>query len=218
MTIFSLQLMLLLIFVRSSPAAAAFVTLVRSITPSIRTFPTSLPLTSNGDNSYLSPPSKRTPQGGDMAYIQKNIQRQMNTYQAIRDVGGSEAIVDVYAQSPLLPNQFWYIGKLARTTGTVTLQDAVLRQLVMMEEHASRLRPIELGRSFGKLQFWVAPGDSELGCSEGRVELVRVDRHAGYDSSSRPSLKEVGFLPEVVTNQGVGFCIERNPDGTCIGK
>jgi hypothetical protein len=60
------------------------------------------------------------PQGGDMAYIQPNIDRQMNTYSQIRQVGGLECVSDVYARNSK-QSQFWFIGKVARCTGACTV-------------------------------------------------------------------------------------------------
>lgn len=60
------------------------------------------------------------PQGGNMAYIQPNIDRQMKTYSQIRQVGGLECVSDVYARNPK-QSQFWFIGKVARCTGACTV-------------------------------------------------------------------------------------------------
>ena len=158
-------------------------------------------------------PSKRgAPQGGDMAYIATNIQRQMNTYQAIRQASSSlDSIHDVYVCSKSSnPMIFWYIGKIAMAG--VTLEEAMNRQWNLLEEHATRLRPVELGRSFGSLEYWVAPGDSEDLCRQGCVNLIPVTVIRSKDSSAVPR-KAVGFLCEVVMNNGIGFCLERQVDG-----
>jgi hypothetical protein len=99
--------------------------------------------------------------------------------------------------------------------GTVSLNQAIARQLNLIEEHAVRLRPVELGRSFGSLEIWVAPGDSEVACSENTIALERMQRYV--EGTEHVSLKEVGFSCQVVTNQGVGFAIERCNDGTVRG-
>lgn len=148
-----------------------------------------------------------------MAYIKENVMRQMDHYMNIRKVGGTECVNDVYARNPKT-NQFWFVGKVARCTGTVSLNEAISRQLNLIEEHATRLRPVELGRAFGNLQFWTAPGDTEVEASENnpnvRLELMQryVEGCEGVDHI------EVGFNAEVVTNQGVGFKVERREDGT----
>jgi hypothetical protein len=156
------------------------------------------------DDEYI--PSKRgPPQGGDMAYIAKNIQRQMNTYQAIRQAS-MDCIHDVYVRQN---TTYWYIGKLA--VAGVTVEQGVRRQRNLMEEHATRLRPVELGRMFNRLEYWIAPGDSELECTLGNVDLRRVHL---VETDTKVSLKSVGFFCEVVTDRGVGFSIRREIDGT----
>lgn len=164
-------------------------------------------------------PSKRgAPQGGDMAYIATNIQQQMNTYQAIRQASSSssssslDSIHDVYVCSKSSsPTTFWYIGKIAMAG--VTLEDAMNRQWNLLEEHSTRLRPVELGRSFGSLEYWVAPADSEELCRQGTVDLIPITIMRSKDTSAVPR-KAVGFLCEVVMNNGIGFCLERQEDGT----
>jgi hypothetical protein len=88
----------------SSSATFAFTSTVVSPT-SIQTFPAV-----RTTNLYA------VPQGSDMAYIRPNIDRQMNTYSQIRQVGGLECVSDVYARNSN-QSQFWFIGKLARCTG-----------------------------------------------------------------------------------------------------
>jgi len=95
-------------------------------------------------------------------------------------------------------------------TGTVSLEQAVNRQWNLLEEHVVRLRPVELGRSFGEIHFWTAPGDSELQCASNEIELQRVEKK----SADSVPVKEVGCNLEVVTNKGVGFFVERKEDGT----
>jgi hypothetical protein len=161
---------------------------------------------------YIPPPKQRgPPPGGDMAYVQENIQRQMNTYAAIRDIGGAECARDVYARAPP-STQCWYIGKLAFTSGTTSSEVALSRQWNLVEEHATRLRPVELGRSFGRIELYTAPADSELQVAENQIPLTRIPRVP----SEQVSLREIGFYCEVVTNQGIGFCANRAPDGSLL--
>eukprot|EP00545_Synedropsis_sp_CCMP1620_P005865 CAMPEP_0119003300 /NCGR_PEP_ID=MMETSP1176-20130426/484_1 /TAXON_ID=265551 /ORGANISM="Synedropsis recta cf, Strain CCMP1620" /LENGTH=242 /DNA_ID=CAMNT_0006954889 /DNA_START=38 /DNA_END=766 /DNA_ORIENTATION=+ len=173
----------------------------------------------NEDSHYVPRPSKRNkPQGGDMAYIESNIQRQMNTYKGIRESGASveDCVRDVYARAAP-QTTCWYIGKVAFTSGTgVTEQQAVAYQLNLIEEHATRLRPVELGRAFGRIEFYTAPGDSELDVSNvsNQIALTRMPRYA--EGCENVSLKEAGFFCEVVTNQGIGFGVERALDGSCL--
>ena len=177
-----------------------------------------------------------------MAYIQVNIQRQMDTYAAIRDVGGVDCVRDVYvvksctsspvdvavnadisaaADATAVPqkSKFWYVGKIA--LAGVSEAQAIARQWNLIEEHAARLRPVELGRSFGELQIFVAPGDSELQVQNNLQRLVeppvpRGRRLLGDMTIESVLPSECGFLCEVVTNMGVGFHVERAPDGSIM--
>lgn len=106
--------------------------------------------------------------------------------------------------------------RLTSFLGTVSLNQAIARQLNLIEEHAVRLRPVELGRSFGSLEIWVARGDSEMACSENTIPLERIQRC--IEGTQHVSLEGVGFSCQVVTNQGVGFAIERCNDGTVPGE
>jgi len=159
------------------------------------------------------PPGRRpAPKGGDMAYMKTNIVKQMDNYLAIRKVGGIDSINDVYARDSST-NIWWFVGKVARCTGTVSLDNAVQRQWNLIEEHATRLRPIELGRKFGELEIWTALGDSELHIANqiANYKMDHVDRFDCDESIARRV--EVGFNCEVVTNQGEGFRVERENDG-----
>jgi hypothetical protein len=189
--------------------------------------------TSNNDETpnyfYYRPQSRPAPQGGPFAYTESNIRRSANTFLSIRSIGGVDCTNDVYARSP---NRFeyWYIGKIARTDGTVGLEEAVSKCWNMMEEHAVRLRPVELGRDFGNLEIWVARGDSELEMSQAvsggvnnnnnsysveddwkRFSLKKMQRDV--EGIDRVNLLEVGFMAEFVTNNGKGFYIIRNEKG-----
>jgi hypothetical protein len=91
--------------------------------------------------------------------------------------------------------------------------EAVNRQWNLLEEHIVRLRPVELGRSFGSIEFWTAPGDSELACANNEIQLQPIEKQ-----SESVSVKEVGANLEVVTNKGMGFFVERSVDGSTAGK
>lgn len=97
-----------------------------------------------------------------------------------------------------------------------------------MEEHACRLRPVELGREFGRMEMWIARGDSELEMSQAsatdnggygleglrameNMNLKKMERYAA--GSENVKNLEVGFMAEVVTNTGQGFYIVRDDQG-----
>ena len=166
-------------------------------------------------NNPLPPGQRPPPQGGDMAFIRPNISRQMDHYLNIRNIGGLDAVNDVYARDPST-NIFWFVGKVARCTGTVSLKLAVQRQWNLIEEHATRLRPIELGRKFGSLELWTALGDSELHIANqiANYDMEQIERYEnGVCDESVVRKIEVGFNCEVVTNQGEGFRVERTNEG-----
>ena len=156
------------------------------------------------------------PKGGDMAYINENILRQLRHYNEIRKVGGKDCVQDVYVRDPNTSGdntRYWFVGKVARCTGTVSPKAAIARQINLLEQHATRIRPVELGRSFGQLEFWVAPGDTEVVTSQNDVgtRLQKVDKVV--DGSDNVPLLEVGLDLSIVTNQGAGFYIIRTEDG-----
>lgn len=94
-----------------------------------------------------------------------------------------------------------------------------------MEEHACRLRPVELGREYGQLEIWCSKkGDTEIELSQATatstdsvtqddddMSLIKMEKYVkGGDEAS--SL-EVGFIAEFVTNKGQGFYIIRDDRG-----
>jgi len=89
----------------------------------------------------------------------------------------------------------------------------VARQFNLIEEHATRIRPIELGRSFGNLDFFVAPGDTELLTAQNDPGIRLQALQRTVKGSDQVALFEVGLNLEILTNQGAGFCILRTEDG-----
>lgn len=166
---------------------------------------------------YISPMRQRPkPKGGDIAYTNENILRQQAHYKNIRNVGGAECVVDLYARDPNTTGsstRFWFVGKVARCTGTVSAEAAVARQYNLIEEHACRIRPVELGRSFGKLEIYSAPGDTELRTSQSDPGIRLVKLPKTVEGSENIPLLEVGVNLEMVTNNGFGFFVVRTEDG-----
>ena len=162
----------------------------------------------------MSPEKRPPPQGGDMAYLRDNITRQMDVYLQIRKAGWPEddCINDIYVRNPQL-SSFWFVGKVARCTGTVSLEQAVARQWNLIEEHATRLRPMELGRCFGTCEVWVSSGDSEIDMSENNPNNRLQKMERVVEGSDSVNNFEVGLNLEVVTNRGAGFFVVRNDDG-----
>ena len=143
----------------------------------------------------------------DMDYTRDNILRQAQTYLNIRTASKDnlqDVCNDVYVRLED-SDLFWYVGKSARCSTTST-QLAISRQYTLIEEHAARLRPVELGRKVGKMELWIAPVDSELKVVNGEIDLEKMERDGDVDSVSP---FEVGFNCEYVTNKGEGFSVKR---------
>ena len=176
------------------------------------------------DRDYVNPMRERPrPAGGDVAYTSENILAQLRTYNSIRAVGGPDCVSDIYAMDPnpdASPTGrdgdrvFWFVGKAARCSGTVTPEAAGGRLRNLIEEHATRVRPVELGRHFGRLEVYVAPGDTEARAAgdDPSVRLVKVERD-GCTEAGGVDLVEVGLSLEIVTNRGVGLSVVRTEDG-----
>jgi hypothetical protein len=81
----------------------------------------SLRALSEEERDYISPMRERPkPKGGDVAYTNENIIRQNNYFISIRDAGGVDCILDIYARDPSTSGsktRFWFVGKVARCTG-----------------------------------------------------------------------------------------------------
>ena len=171
------------------------------------------------EKDYTSPMRKRpAPQGGEVAYNNENILRQQRYYNDIRKAGGTDCVQDVYVKDPgKIDNvdniRYWYVGKVARCTGTVSSELAIARQINLLEEHATRIRPVELGRYFGGLEFYVAPGDTELLLTQNdpSIRIQKVSK--AVEGSENVPLLEVGLDLSIVTNQGQGLFIIRTEDG-----
>lgn len=171
------------------------------------------------EKDYTSPMRKRpAPQGGEVAYTNENILRQQRYYNDIRKAGGSDCVQDLYVKDPGTTDnvdniRYWYVGKVARCTGTVSSELAIARQINLLEEHATRIRPVELGRHFGSLEFYAAPGDTELQTTQNNpsVKIQKVSKDV--EGLENVPLLEVGLDLSIVTNQGQGLFIIRTEDG-----
>lgn len=150
-----------------------------------------------------------------MRYTPVNIMRQHQNFVAIRDVGGSSVTYDIYARDPDTYT-FWFCGKVACVTD-VSCEMAISRQFPLIEEHAIRLRPLELFSKRGFLQLWYAPGDSELDVAYNRptIRFNPVTRPSQYDKEwMKTKTIQVGFQGEVYNRGEEGFRTLRNEDGT----
>jgi len=120
---------------------------------------------------------------------------------------------DIYARDADT-NVFWFAGKVARISD-VSIAKAVARQYPLIEEHAARLRPVELYTKNGLLQLWIAPGDSELDVAYNRptVQFIKMERAAEVEGADQVKNGEVGFQGERYEGGEDGFRNQRTEDG-----
>lgn len=147
----------------------------------------------------------------DMRYLESNVLRQNRNFVAIRETGGAEVTNDVYVRDRGT-DTFWFVGKVARVSD-VSIEQAISRQWFLIEEHAARLRPIELYPKRGDLEIWTAPGDSELDVAYNRpnVQFSKMEQ----DISGADQVKNImlGFQGELYENGEDGFRTCRTEDG-----
>mmetsp|Transcript_16348 Transcript_16348/g.23975 ORF Transcript_16348/g.23975 Transcript_16348/m.23975 type:complete len:284 (+) Transcript_16348:239-1090(+) len=155
----------------------------------------------------------------DMIYDMTNMHRQNKNFQMMTQVGGDDTINDLYIREPNT-QVFWFVGKVSRCTGTVSLEQAVQRQWHLIEQHASRLRAKELGPHFGILEIWTAPGNSELDVAYNRpnVQMQKMERSSDATIHKTVKNSEVGFEGELYQNGEEGFRTLRNEDGFAVKK
>ena len=99
----------------------------------------------------------------------------------------------------------------------VSLEQAVARQYALIEEHAARLRPLELynTKQSGMLEIWTAPGDSEMDIAYNRpnVDFVKMSRSDVVEGADAVKNAAVGFQGEIYEGGEEGFKTERTEDG-----
>lgn len=147
----------------------------------------------------------------DMRYTPRNCKRQQIHFLAIREAGGKELTNDIYVREPG-QHTCWYAGKVARVSD-VSLEQCVARQWAMIETHAANLRPLDLFASRGKLEIYMATGDSELEVAYNRPDnqMQKMDRDVEGASKVKNSL--VGFQGEVYQPGEDGFRTWLTEDG-----
>jgi len=162
------------------------------------------------DVPYTGPPIPK-----DMRYIEFNIMRQNKNFLAIREAAGPELTNDIYVRDPD-KSTFWFAGKVARVSD-VSLEQAVARTYALIEEHAARLRPLELynTKQNGMLEIWTAPGDSEIDVSYNRpnVQFVKMSRSDVVEGADAVKNVAIGFQGEIYEGGEEGFRTERTEDG-----
>lgn len=149
----------------------------------------------------------------DMKYTEGNLLRQNKNFAAIKSVGGVEMVNDVYARDPE-DQVFWFIGKVARISD-VTIDQCIARQYALIEEHAARLRPLELFKKVGSIEIWLAPGDSEMDVAYNRPSCQFVGPMSReVEGSIGIKNAFVGFQGEVYLDDEEGFRCLRKDDGS----
>mmetsp|Transcript_30931 Transcript_30931/g.41043 ORF Transcript_30931/g.41043 Transcript_30931/m.41043 type:complete len:155 (+) Transcript_30931:261-725(+) len=102
-------------------------------------------------------------------------------------------------------------------TKDVSLEQAVARQWPLIEQHARRLRPIELYSKKGRdaLQIWTAPGDSELNVAYNRpnTQFQKMKRADEIPGAEKIRAIEIGFQGEMYQQNEEGFRTVRTEDG-----
>jgi len=162
-----------------------------------------------GFNSDIPVPS-------DMMYVERNVKRAHETFHDIRNIGGKEACHDVYAQSSTTRKSegetMFYVGKVAKISD-ITIEDCIARQWNMIEHHSANLRPIELKPHRGRLELWIAPGDTELDVAYNRPELqmIKMKKYPLTNKELKNNL--IGFQGEVYQEGDEGFRTWRTEDG-----
>jgi len=147
----------------------------------------------------------------DMRYVECNLLRQNQNFVAIRDAGGAEVTNDMYVRDPET-DIFWFVGKVARVSG-VTLKQAIARQWAMVEEHAARLRPLEIYPKRGGLEIWSAPGDSELDVAYNKPSIQFIKMDQNVEGADKIKNLMLGFQGELYEPGEDGFRTRRTNDG-----
>ena len=151
----------------------------------------------------------------DMRYIPRNVMRQNQNFMMIREAGGKEITNDVYIPDPDSGGEFWFVGKIARISD-ISVEQAIARQWPLIVNHGANLRPVELYPHRGKLEVWVAPGDSELDVAYNRPDAVFQKMSPEVEGAKDIKSNMIGFQGEVYDLTGgseMGFRTWRTDDG-----
>lgn len=162
------------------------------------------------DLQFNGPPVAR-----DMKYNIFNINRQRENFEKIKVIAGKDLVNDIYCRDPDDGTTYWYVGKIARISD-VSIEKAMARQWSMIEEHSARLRPTELYPNWGKLQLWVAPGESELDVAYCKPDLTFVQMQHEVEGANEVRNVEVGFAGELYEDNEEGFRTRRTDDGKAV--
>eukprot|EP00804_Cyclotella_cryptica_P025418 CCRYP_017189-RA/>CCRYP_017189-RA protein AED:0.09 eAED:0.09 QI:382/1/1/1/0.5/0.33/3/392/121 len=117
-----------------------------------------------------------------MLYTDVNIRRQMHNFDRLVNVGGRDAMNDVYVRASG-EKEWWLVGKIARVSD-VSPEQAIERQWPLIERHVWALRiPIrptsDLSAPF---EVWYAPGDTEYDAARNdpKVKFTKVSGSVLY--------------------------------------
>lgn len=147
----------------------------------------------------------------DMMYTETNIRRQAKTYDQLEQIGGKDAINDVYVRAPN-EKEWWLVGKVARVSD-VSPEQAIERQWPLIERHVWALRiPIRPASDLSSpFECWYAPGDSEYDAARNdpNVKFTKVSGLLLYNGEDvKASL--CGFVGKAYGMGEPMFFVERN--------
>lgn len=147
----------------------------------------------------------------DMMYTETNIRRQASTYDQIEQIGGTDAINDVYVRASG-EREWFLVGKVARVSD-VTPEQAIERQWPLIERHVWALRlPVRPSSDLSNpFEVWYAPGHSEKDAARNdpNIKFTKVSGLLLYSGEDvKASL--CGFVGKTYDRGEPTFFVERN--------
>lgn len=95
----------------------------------------------------------------------------------------------------------------------VTVEQAIARQWPIIQQHAANLRPLELYPHRGKLDLWIAPGDSEMEVVYNNPNSIFLRMDSSVDNVATVNKMLIGFQGEMYDSGEEGFRTLRTDDG-----
>lgn len=147
----------------------------------------------------------------DMTYTETNIRRQASTYDQLEQIGGKDAINDVYVRATG-EKEWWLVGKVARVSD-VSPEQAIERQWPLIERHVWALRiPIRPSSDLSTpFECWYAPGDSEYDAARNdpKIKFTKVSGLLLYNGEVVKAFL-CGFVGKAYDRGEPLFFVERN--------
>jgi hypothetical protein len=95
----------------------------------------------------------------------------------------------------------------------VSVEQAIARQWPIIQQHAANLRPLELYPHRGKLDLWIAPGDSEMEVVYNNPNSIFIRMDSSVDNVATVNKMLIGFQGEMYDSGEEGFRTLRTDDG-----